>query len=400
MYWANLLHIYQPSWQKKDILNKVISESYDKILSILESNPKIKISLNICASLTEQLVKHGYIGIIQRIKKLAEKSQIELIGSAKYHPILPFLPKSEMIRQIKLNENLNQKYFGKVWRPRPKGFFLPELAYNKKIARIVQSLGYQWIVLDEIAYNGKFGQVCFNKNYEIKDLFPGQGDKKKIKIIFRNRDLSTLFFGDWLDSVDKFFSSIDKDKRSSEFLVTAFDGENLGHHEKRLPDLWVKILNRKDIKAVTYSEYLSLLKNKSLEKIDPLPSSWSTEIKDFKNNIPYPLWNSPKNQLHQLQWQLTNLILKMVGQGQNNVNYGKARELLDKDLGSDQYWWACQRPWWGPEIVKESAERFIKISGLLKSSVSPAIQKRAKDLVQKIFKQVEIRNQLNNRKPY
>lgn len=148
MQWANLLHIYQPPNQKKEVLTKVVDESYAKILDILEGRPKIKINLNICASLTEQLIESGFRRIIERIKKLAERKQIELVGSAKYHPILPLLPKKEVIRQIKLNENLNQKYFGKIWRSRPKGlsraesrgFFLPELAYHKKPPELLNNL--------------------------------------------------------------------------------------------------------------------------------------------------------------------------------------------------------------------------------------------------------------------
>ena len=149
MYWANLLHIYQPPGQKKEIIDQVVKESYNRILAILQSNPKIRISLNVCASLTEQLVEYGYQDFLDQIKELVKKKQIELVSSAAYHPILPLLPKIEVNRQIKLNEDINQKYFGEAWQP--KGFFLPELAYDKKTALIIQDLGYKWIILDEIA---------------------------------------------------------------------------------------------------------------------------------------------------------------------------------------------------------------------------------------------------------
>ncbi|MCH7759266.1 hypothetical protein IID20_02835 [Patescibacteria group bacterium] len=389
--WANLLHFYQPPGQKKEIINKVVNESYDKILAILEAQPKAKISLNICASLTEQLVGYGHQEIITRIKKLAQQGQIELVGSAKYHPILPLLSKSEVIRQIKLNENLNQKYFGKIWRPRPKGFFLPELAYNKATARIIQALGYQWIVLDEIAYQGKLGQVLFDHTYEMKDLFPGQGIKKKLKVVFRHRNLSSLFFSSWLDSVDKFFSAIEKDKRSTKFLVTAFDGENLGHHQKHLAELWAKLLADQRIQSINYTEYLDILKSDLIKEIEPLPSSWSTEIKDLENKIPYPLWSDPANKLHQLQWQLTNLVIKIIQTDQDNSNYKKAREKLDQALQSDQYWWASARPWWGPGMIEKGVKRFSEIIQLLKTNINPAIKNKAESLIQNILNELDQR---------
>lgn len=379
MYWANLLHIYQPPGQKKEIIDQVVKESYDKILSILKSQPKIKVSLNICACLTEQLIEHSYQEIVERIKKLTEKGQIELVGSAKCHPILPLLPKSEIIRQIKLNEAFNQKCFGKTWKP--QGFFLPELAYSKQVAGIIQSLGYQWIVLDEIAYNGKLGQVSFDRIYKTENL----------KVVFRNRGLSLLFFGKWLSSKDKFFSAIQKDHRSDKFLITAFDGENLGHHRKHLADLWAEILDQPKIQTITYSEYLDILKDKPLVKINPLASSWSTEIKDLEKNIPYPLWQSPRNQLHRLQWQITNLLLKIIKESQNNPNYKKARGLLDQALASDQYWWASAKPWWNPGIIKGSTDQFSQILSFLQKNLSPQIHKQAEEIIQKIYNEIETR---------
>lgn len=386
MYWANLLHIYQPPGQKKEIIDQVVKESYNRILAILQSNSNIKLSLNICASLTEQLVEHGHQSFLEQIKHLAEKGQIELVGSAAYHPLLPLLPKAEISRQIKLNEDINQKYFGKAWQP--KGFFLPELAYDKKTAYVIQELGYQWIILDEIAYQGQFGQVLFDKIYKTENL----------KIVFRNRGLSLLFFGKWLDSIDKFFSSIKKDGRSDKYLITAFDGENLGHHRKHLADLWARILENPKIQNITYSEYLDLLKDKDLIEVEPMASSWSTEIKDLQKNIPYPLWQHPENQLHQYQWQLTNLFINLIKQAGNNPNYKEARKLLDKALASDQYWWASAKPWWNFEIIKRNTNQFLKIFSLLEKDIPNEIHKQVEIITQNIFKELEKRKKLRHYK--
>jgi len=386
MYWANLLHIYQPPGQKKEIIDQVVKESYNRILAILQSNPKIRISLNICASLTEQLVEYGYKDLIEQIKELVKNGQIELVGSAAYHPILPLLPETEISRQIKLNEDINQKYFGKIWQP--KGFFLPELAYDKKTASIIQKLGYQWIVLDEIAYQGKFGQVLFDKIYK----------REKLKIGFRNRGLSLLFFGEWLDSIDKFFSSIKKDGRSEKFLITAFDGENLGHHRKHLADLWARILESPKIENITCSEYLDILKDKDSIEVEPLASSWATEIKDLKENVPYPLWDHPKNQLHQYQWQLTNLFVGLINQARDNPNYKEVRKILDKALASDQYWWAAIKPIQNSGLIKRNIDQFLKIFSLLPKNLTVQVHKQVETITQNIFKELEKRKKIKHYK--
>ena len=379
MYWANLIHIYQPPNQKKEIINKVVNESYNKILNILKQNSQIKISLNICASLTEQLIEHGHKHIINTIKELSEKGQVELVGSAKYHPILPFLPKSEIKRQIELNEKTNKKYFGKVWEP--KGFFLPELAYNKRSAKIIQELGYKWVVLDEIAYNKDFNSVLFNKIYAIKGL---HRIDEPFNVVFRNRGLSLLFFSKYLDSIDKFYKAVENDDRSDKFLITAFDGENLGHHIKNLINIWEELLNQKQIKSINYSKYLNLLDNSLLEKVKPINSTWSTELKHIKKNIPYPLWKHKTNPIHKLQWKLTNLIIKIVNNSKKDINFEKARNLLDRALHSDQYWWASNNPWYSESMIKNGINMFVHVADLLSKSVGSY----QKTKIKKISKQI------------
>lgn len=393
MFWANLLHIYQPPGQKKKIIDQVVLESYNRILSVLESKKEIKISLNICASLTQQLFELGHRDVVERIKKLAENGQIELIASAAYHPILPLLPKAEITRQIRLNEEINQKYFGKVWKP--KGFFLPELGYDKKVGEIIEKSGYQWIALDEVAYQGNFGKMSFDKIYKLKSPFCFFKNKD-FKIIFRNRGLSLLFFGKWLDSVNRFFSAVKKDKRSDKFLVTAFDGENLGHHRKHLADVWSEILNNPEIKAITYSEYLNLLKDAPSEKISPLASSWATEMKDLEKNVPYPLWRHPKNQLHRLQWQLTDLLIKTIKHCRSDSNYNEARSLLDQALASDQYWWASIKPWWNPGIIEKGVQNFVQVGRLLEKSAGFGTKNRIEKTAQDIFNELERRKKSEN----
>jgi alpha-amylase/alpha-mannosidase (GH57 family) len=103
MYWANFLHIYQPPTQTEEIIRKVARESYQTIIRILEEAPNAKITLNINAVLTEQLNRRGLGEIIEGLKTLAMRGQIEFTGSAMYHPILPLIPEEEVIRQVRLN---------------------------------------------------------------------------------------------------------------------------------------------------------------------------------------------------------------------------------------------------------------------------------------------------------
>ena len=59
LVWANFLHIYQPPTQTREIVEKVTDECYRKLVAILQRHPEAKVTLNINASLTEQLDRYG-----------------------------------------------------------------------------------------------------------------------------------------------------------------------------------------------------------------------------------------------------------------------------------------------------------------------------------------------------
>lgn len=371
MFWANLLHIYQPPGQKKEITQKVARESYLRIIEILKKRPKVKINLNINASLAEQLPSAGLSSMIDDLKTLARRGQIEFTGSAKYHVILALLPKEEVSRQIKLNNQTNRKIFGELWRP--TGFFIPELCYSKKVARIIKKLGFEWIILDEIAYNGKFNKVKFDKQHLIKGL--------DLPVFFRNTRISNLFFSAEAKTTNEFFKILNEDGRSEKYLLTALDGENLGHHQKEMDELYEQLLDTDNFQAVNFSDMLEIYREK--QKVEPIRSSWSSREEDLKKKIYYPLWKNPKNEIHRKQWQLTNLVTKAVSQNKNDPAFSLARKKLDQALHSDQYWWASANPWWSVEIIENGANMML---GALKSlkTASPSTLSTAESLSKKI----------------
>lgn len=350
MFWLNLLHIYQPPEQKKEIIEKITKQSYSQIFDILKKHLTEKITLNINGSLTEQFDKYGLQNIIDDIKKLAERGQIELTGSAKYHLILPLIPEQEIIRQIELNDETNKKYFGKIYQP--KGFFIPELAYSKRVAKILKKLGYQWIILDEMAIPQKNIQSDFYQIDGLKDFY----------VFFRNRKMSDVFFTGRIKSANDFFEML---KTKNNVLVTALDGENLGHHQLKMAEIWQEILDCKKLQTMTISEYLDCMANKNIKIIEPLECNWASKEVDLKNGIPFAYWNNPNNAIHQLQWELSRLAIKVVYQIKQKysatLKYQNIRKELDQALFSCQYWWATRDPNWSPWMIKKGAEKLLKV---------------------------------------
>ncbi|MFC1687993.1 hypothetical protein ACFL0L_05475 [Patescibacteria group bacterium] len=371
MKWVNFLHIYQPPGQRRDIVEKVTRESYQPLLAFLKKNPRVSITFNISGSLTEQLLQYGYKDVIADLKLLAERGQVELVGSAKYHIILPLLPE-ETQHQIELNNIVNSSAFGDAFHP--QGFFPPEMCYSEKMERQVFEAGYTWILLDGISYDGHLGSVRFDKKYQ---------SPSGLTVVFRNRILSNfLSFTASADNPDDFWSAINKDERSQEYLITAMDGENLGHHRPELLGLWQKLVTDSRVETMTISAYMSSLSN--IVKCRPVPSSWSSQEHEIEQGIPYGLWQYPDNEIHTMQWRLVIMIIAEVNRAKKKKlsAYKEVRGRLDAALSSDQFWWASAAPWWDVGMVSEGAKRLADVIFPLpsKDSVQTQAIQLAKDI--------------------
>lgn len=376
MYWANFLHIYQPPTQKPLWVKRIADESYRKILTELKKAPQVKITLNINGILCELLDKNNCRDVIADIKFLAQRGQIELTGSAKYHAFLPKLPTSEIIRQIKLNEETLKKYFSSAFQP--KGFFPPEMAYSKKVAAAAEKLGYRYILVDELAFPSvqikkiyQENQIRTDQIYEIKGL-------KDFSVFFRERNFSFRILSAQIGAVSILLRELGERLSKDEYLFTAMDGETFGHHRPGLEKLLFEISTDPLLKTVTISELISLFPKREIA--EPRDSTWALMSRDLTRKLPYARWADPKNKIQVWQWQLTNLALKASAKKKD----AKARNLLDAALHSDQYWWASARPWWSLEMIERGAKELKEVV-LVASGSSPSDKKLARDLYSKII---------------
>jgi len=342
LVWSNFLHIYQPPTQSKKMLSKVTEESYRKIIAGLMSSPQAKLTLNINGCLTELLAEAGFTDLLDDISKLIQRGQLELTDSAMYHAFLPNLPKSEVIRQIELNRAVNRRYFGADFTA--KGFFMPEMAYTRQVAEIVNALGYQWIIIDEAGFPGEAPPA--DRCYRIKNL--------PMLVFFRERAMSFKILSAQLGTGSLLIRDLGERLNKSEYLLTAMDGETFGHHRLGLEQLLFDIYNAQELTTVTISELPKLFPK--TEEVEPLTSSWALMHKDQARSEPLSRWHDAKNIIHNLQWQLTNLAITAVAESdQKSSAYAAARHSLDRSLHSDQYWWASAKPWWSLEMIERGA---------------------------------------------
>lgn len=375
MYWVNILQFWQPCTIERETLDVVVEESYLPLINTLKKNPRAKLTLNINAGLIKSLFESGYQGLINDLSNLIKRKQIEVTGSSAYHCLLPLLPEKEIIRQIKLNQEINQQYLGKCYRP--TGFFPPEMAYNNKVGKIIKKLGFKWVVLDELSYNGKLGQVEYQTKYKIKDLnlifIPRQRKASKSYVPYTVRDLLA-------------------ETNPPSILITGTDSELYGHRHQDQENVFNKLVKNQKLKMITVSQLIKLYKK--TKTLEVLPSTWDTLPQEMQRKAYFSLWYSRKNKIQQWLWQLTYLALELTDKHQKDVNYYWSRLHLDRGMTSCTYWWASGRdfrlfgpPAWHPEQIERGAMELIKSIRSLES-VSPRTKLKAEKIYQKIIKRI------------
>jgi len=385
MYWANFLHFYQPPDQSKLMLDKVVNEGYRPLFAVLKSHPEEKITVNFSGCLTELLANNGYMDVISDLRLLAERGQIELVASAKYHPFLPLLSQSEVLRQIKLNEETNKKFLGNVYKP--TGFYSPEAGYSFKLAKLVQKMGYSWTIVDEVSYSGRISEGNYNFS-ATPGFYSGGIDLKRIVgtvssqaklvdyskiykirglsnflVFFRERVISDALASGQIKSADQFLEVINGELAKNRYLLTGTDGEAYGHHQPGLEKVLDEILGRKIFKTVTISQLPKYFKEE--EVVSPYPSSWGTTEKEIREKNYYSRWYHPQNAIHKMQWDFTNFAIEVVTKAPKEVKeteeWREARKKLDFALYSCHFWWASARPWWSIEMIERGAYALLEV---------------------------------------
>lgn len=407
MYWANILHIYQPPTQTHWMVEKIANESYREIIRVLNENAEAKITLNISGCLTEKLAELKFFDIIEGFRTLAQRGQIEFTGSSAYHSFLPLTPEKEVRRQIELNEEINKKYFGDAYAP--NGFFSPEGGYSNEVANIIKSYNYTWLLVDEVSFSGNIRShnyrfevlphfysggrelhldefmfirddpkyqelIAYDQLYTLEDM-----GKNPFYLFFRERYLSDAIASGQIKNAQTFYDLLGEEMHKKRYFLTATDGEAYGHHNPGLENFLHDVFQSDTLQTVTVSELITIFGAKN-QSVTPLRSTWASSGKEIAEKNYYSRWKHINNEIHEFQWQLTRVAIRAVEQAQKELEdtgvdlqskeekakaWHVARKQLDRALYSCHFWWASARPWWSIEMIEAGAYELFHVIELL-----------------------------------
>lgn len=379
MEWINILHLYQPANLEPAKVVEATQQSYERIVRALEQHPEVKMTLNIAGCLVKRWDEEfHYDDLISRIRTLVERGQIELLGSAAYHALLPLVSIEEAEAQIIDQSEILRKYFGAISL---KGFFLPELAYSTEVAKLIKRLGYEWLVLDETSLSE--AKVDWSKGY----IDQASG----LKIVFRARNYSESY-------VPSTLLKLAARPDHSHTIVSASDAELYGlRHLDPLAE-FEQVLKLPNVNTLTGSEFVSSRQN--AESVVLHPSSWQSTKKEILNNNPYKLWSDPKNKLHRDLWQLANLAQDLNRKHAADKNIWWSRWHLVRGLASCVWWWASSHDFrkvygpvaWNPDEIEKGINELVRSIRALEASTDLDTKVAAEKLAQRIRKDIWTRH--------
>ena len=408
IYWATLRHFYQPPIQIPEVLRKVVVESYRPLLEVLGQYPHARVTVNINGVLTEMLYESGYQDVIDGLRELALAGQLEFVGSAKYHAILPLVDADEQRRQIRRNHLTNKHFFGDAYQPR--GFFPPEMCFNRSFLDAVIDTGHEWVIMSGVGCPAPWPT---NQIYRAKSP-----DGNDISVVFRDDVLSNKIAFQDLDGkgfIDHLHATQGDD--GDMYIVTAMDAETFGHHIENWDQLFLgeayeavtpypDVVQARPLAATTRTLLSTIPQDESTadqiitvqvsellalfpagDVVEPIPSSWSTTQEDLDAGAPYPLWQAPGNYIHKLQWEHVAICKDLVERAQRLADTAIskrhaeiARGLMDPALHSCQFWWASRRPHWDINMISrglaQQGEVVLNAFRAINLSEAPEAEKR------------------------
>ena len=202
------------------------------------------------------------------------------------------------------------------------------MAYDGKLDAILVEMGFDWIILDEIACGGEVEKIDYTKIYTIKG--------KKLDVFFRERRLSNLIMSSVVRSRETLINAMQDDLRSDRFVITAMDGETFGHHRPGLEKMLFDIFAAPECEFIRISDIRDHYKETA--EISPVASTWASSEQDIKRGIQFISWADPENIIHQWQKEFTELVLREVQtMDKQNPQYAQIRAQMDKALSSDHF---------------------------------------------------------------
>jgi hypothetical protein len=141
---AFAIHNHQPVGNFQHVFEYAYGHSYLPFLEILQRHPGFKISLHFSGILLEWVKEH-HPELVQKLKGMIDKGQVEMLTGGYYEPILAVIPDEDKIGQIqKLTGFLKEEF-----DTQPEGMWLAERIWEPHLPKPMSQAGVKYTIVDD-----------------------------------------------------------------------------------------------------------------------------------------------------------------------------------------------------------------------------------------------------------
>ncbi|MHA1689980.1 MAG: alpha-amylase/4-alpha-glucanotransferase domain-containing protein [Promethearchaeota archaeon] len=273
LYLGITFHFHQPVDNYDSVIEDCYQKAYLPLINYMVKYPQLKFTLHFSGNILQWFLDNKP-EIIEKIKLMARRSQIEIIGGGFYEPIYAIIPDRDKIAQIKKLSELIEN----VFHLDVNGAWLSERVWEPNYPAFLRAAGLKYVIVDDnhlrscgmveedtfYTYNtedqGKTIRI-FPINEKIRYLIPWKPTPYTINYL---RDLTN-------EKGDRMVLMISDAEKMGVWGTTHkicyIQGK--GHHEGDegkpfIPTLLSKFIRNSWIKPITLTEYMKIQPPKGL----------------------------------------------------------------------------------------------------------------------------------------
>ncbi len=147
---VNLLfgvHNHQPVGNFEYVFKKAAEDCYRPFINLLYNYPQIKSTLHFSGSLIDWLLENDP-ALLQKVKQMVKRSQVEILTGAYYEPVLPVIPQRDRLGQINMLSGFIKDYF----QSQPRGLWVGERVWEPNLIKDLARAGVKYILLDDFHF--------------------------------------------------------------------------------------------------------------------------------------------------------------------------------------------------------------------------------------------------------
>ncbi|MDD2676556.1 MAG: DUF1926 domain-containing protein [Methylacidiphilaceae bacterium] len=139
-----VVHFHQPLGNFPETCRRFLERVCRPFLTALERHPHIRMGLHFSGTFLSYLEREEH-GLLEQIRRIVARSQVELLGGGFYEPILSMIPREDALAQLRKTVAWLQEHFGVT----PRGAWLPESVWEPYFPALLAEGGCDYVLLED-----------------------------------------------------------------------------------------------------------------------------------------------------------------------------------------------------------------------------------------------------------